>query len=95
MKQSFVLEIECLDTIRHSMEGEFLDEILNAFRIGLIEKFGGWQGQNCSLKVSQTVENERPSVVLKGLDWSNRNESEGLDTGDYLDDRLDEICDNK
>lgn len=94
MKQKFTLEIECLDSIKNSLEGEFLDEILNAFKIGLIEKFGGWQGQNFSLKASQIVENEQLTaykpLVLKGLDWSNRNEGEDQDSygGPYKEERV-------
>lgn len=55
MKCNFTLEIECLDSIKNSLDGEFAEEIETAFRIGLHEKFGGWQGQNFSLKlVEQT-----------------------------------------
>lgn len=81
MKQTFTLELECLDTIRHSMEDEFLDEILHAFRIGLNEYFGGWQGQNCSLKIveqsSGTPENtsensKKPLRLSRNIAWENR-----------------------
>lgn len=73
MKQKFVVEIDSSDYV--SLVSE--NDLSAMLRAGFIE----WRMSNLVIDSvrempSQTVENERPSVVLKGLDWSNRNEQE-------------------
>lgn len=98
MKCKFTLEIECLDSIKNSLDGEFAEEIETAFRIGLHEKFGGWQGQNFSLKLVEqtcgTLDFAEKTIDL--LDRAKRrlNECEGYCDGsnnDYLVEEIDQF----
>lgn len=72
MKKTFTLGIECLDSIKDSIQDNFADDISTAFRIGLIEYFGGWQGQNCSLKLVEQNCGTPESIDKNALDLLKR-----------------------
>lgn len=92
MKCKFTLEIEYLDSIKDSLKGEFAEEIETAFRIGLHEKFGGWQGQNFSLKLVEqtcgTLDNTGEKEE-KPIQISNDSPMESGD--DYLEERFNDL----
>lgn len=95
MKCKFTLEIECLDSIKNSLDGEFAEETETAFRIGLHEKFGGWQGQNFSLKFVEqncgTLDNTNKMIdLLKRASDSLNDYCEDCDD-EYNDSLVEEI----
>lgn len=92
MKCNFTLEIECLDSIKNSLEREFAEEIETAFRIGLHEKFGGWQGQNFSLKlVEPTCGTPDNTGKKEEKQIKNSNDSSMESGDDYLGDRFNDL----
>ncbi len=69
MKQTFTVEIDSRIALSERQIRVMITNVMKkTFEDDAMADF--------SCKVTQTVENERPSVVLKGLDWSNRNEDE-------------------
>lgn len=85
-----------MDSIKDSIQDNFTDDISTAFRIGMIEYFGGWHGQNCSLKLveqtcgtSESIDKNALDLLKRASDSLNNYRAE-LD-GDYNDSLASEI----